>query len=69
MLRTRATSDKEREQVEECNRAVDAIAEVLDKLRRVSEYRTVPYMTSYDGHATTPGNAILDIETHGGVRT
>ncbi|OQC32849.1 MAG: hypothetical protein BWX70_00499 [Verrucomicrobia bacterium ADurb.Bin070] len=66
MLRTRATSDKEREQIEACNSAVDSIAEVLDKLRRVSEYRTVPYMISYDGCATTPNNAILDIEPQGG---
>lgn len=36
------------EELQRCNDAIDAIADVLGKLRTVNEYRTVPYNTYVD---------------------
>ena len=62
-LRTQASAQKELEEIAECEKALDSIAEVLDKLRRVSEYRTIPYRTFSVGGPTGEDNEILDIES------
>ena len=46
----------------ECEKTVDSIAEILDKLRGVSEYRTVPYRTFPVEGPLGEDKEILDIE-------
>ena len=48
--------------IEECERAVESIAGVLEKLRQVSDYRTMPYRTVAADKAAGADSAILDIE-------
>lgn len=62
LLKNRASSPNELEEIEECAKAVDSIAEVLEKLRHLSEYRTVPYLTFYAGEERAEDGEILDIE-------
>lgn len=47
-----------------CSGAVDSIAEILKKLKHVSEYRTRPYVTFAEGVTSQlrPGSQIVDIE-------
>jgi len=62
-LKQQSRGPKERTEIEECEKALDAIAEVLDKLRRVSAYRTVPYRTfAVGGRPLGEDKEILDIE-------
>ena len=58
ILKDHASSPTELEKIEECAKALDSIAEVLEKLRRVSEYRTVPYLDEERGE----NREILDID-------
>ncbi|MFH0907592.1 MAG: hypothetical protein V1929_02365 [bacterium] len=62
VLKKQASSPKELEEIDECAKAVDSIADVLGKLRHISEYRTVPYRTFYAGEKRGEDGAILDIE-------
>jgi len=52
------------EEFEACSRAVDDISDILKKLKRVSEYRTVPYTSFADVLKTDLANKpqILDID-------
>ena len=51
-----------RQRLKECREAIETMSEVLNRLRHVGQYRTVPYQTfSMDGHAKTD-NRILDID-------
>lgn len=61
LLKRHVISPRELAGLEQCERAVDEIAEILDKLRGVSEYRTVPYRMVSGGE----DKEILDIETAG----
>ena len=63
-LKGQVSGAAELNEIRECEQTVDSIAEILDKLRGVSEYRTVPYRTfPVEG---PPGDdmEILDIEKH-----
>lgn len=61
-LMRQATSDRPdaKDVFTRCERAVDELAEVLEKLRRVSEYRTVPYLT-YGAQSPDTSPSIVDI--------
>lgn len=62
-LKNQSTGAKEHAEIEECEKALDDIADVLDKLRRVSAYRTVPYRTfPVGGRPLGEDKEILDIE-------
>jgi phosphoglycerate-specific signal transduction histidine kinase len=54
------------QKIETCVEAVDLIADVLEKLRRVGEYRTVPYRTFSDASDSSKSLRILDIESGAG---
>ncbi|MDP6523751.1 MAG: hypothetical protein QGI24_05060 [Kiritimatiellia bacterium] len=60
-LREDAISQEATDKLAKCEEALDSIAEVLSKLQRISQYRTVPYETHC---VETDKNAdrILDIE-------
>lgn len=57
-LKSQASTPRERGMVAECEQAVEAIVEVLEKLRHVSAYRTTPYCTI----SNSADEEILDIE-------
>lgn len=61
-LKNQSSTPKKQVEIEECEKASDSIAEILDKLRGVSEYRTVPYRTFSLGDARGENEEILDIE-------
>ena len=61
-LKNQTTTSRELQEIAQCESAVDAIAGILDKLRSVSEYRTVPYRTFPVGVPPGPDREILDIE-------
>lgn len=61
-LKGQASSPQELTEIEECGKALDSIAEILAKLRSVSEYRTVPYRTFPIGGPPGADREILDIE-------
>ncbi|MDI6774120.1 MAG: hypothetical protein QME60_01820 [Verrucomicrobiota bacterium] len=50
-----------REKVEGCRRAIEAIADILNRLRSVGEYRTIPYQPMPTGGVPRDGDHILDI--------
>ena len=58
-----AASESVRDRLAECADASEAIAEILEKLRSVSEYRVVPYNTTYHDFLEGTDRAILDIES------
>ncbi len=49
------------EMIDNCLTAVDVIADILNRLRQASEYRTVPYRPLKDGEAPRVDDAIVDI--------
>ncbi len=53
----------EQEEFEACSRAVDDISDILKKLKRVSEYRTMPYVSFVEtlDHKLINDSRILDI--------
>lgn len=67
MLREDPDSPEAAEQLDKCNEAIDAIADVLAKLRQVSEYRPVPYNT-YTPDATDGKLRIIDIDQRESAR-
>lgn len=50
-----------RGKIEECRQAIESIADILNRLRNVSEYRAVPYRPLAAGSASRDGDHILDI--------
>ena len=62
LLKREATSETASAEVDECIQAVSNICEVLDKLRHVSHYRTVPYQTFHPGNMPADDEEILVIE-------
>lgn len=62
LLKSRASSENDLREIEECEKAVESIADVLEKLRHISEYRTVPYRTYSPGETASADEKILDIE-------
>lgn len=60
LLKTQTLSAKEQAEVAECAQAVDLIIDVIERLRRVSEYRTVPYLT-FPHEQPNAASEILDI--------
>lgn len=61
-LKSQASSTKAREEIDECEQAVDAIDDVLGKLRGISAYRTVPYRTFGVDETAGFDQEILDID-------
>lgn len=61
-LRREVSTPESAEKIVQCEDAIDSIAEVLEKLRHLSSYRTVPYQTFTDSEPPT-GSRILDIES------
>ena len=61
-LKGQVSGDAAQNEIRECEKTVDSIAEILDKLRGVSEYRTVPYRTSPVEGPLGDDKEILDIE-------
>lgn len=54
--------ESSRQQIEECRQAIETIAGILDRLRRVSDYRTVPYpVSASDSDPENTRERILDI--------
>jgi len=62
VLRKELVSNEIRQKISECYDAAEAIAGVLDKLRKVSQYRTVPYQTFHEEITAGNDDRILDIE-------
>ena len=62
-LKSQVSDPNELEGIAECEKTVDSIAEILDKLRGVSEYRTVPYRTFPVEGPLGDDKEILDIES------
>jgi hypothetical protein len=54
-------SEATRDRLEECRQAIEAIADVLHRLRNISEYRTVPYVTVPVGDSSAGETRIIDI--------
>lgn len=63
LLKGHSSSPAEQAEIAECERALDSIADVLEKLRGVGEYRTVPYRACPVGVSSSPDMEILDIES------
>lgn len=61
MLNKQETSHEKQKLIEDCMRAADDIAGVLDQLQRFSEYRTEPYVTPEPGNEGLPGNNIIKL--------
>jgi phosphoglycerate-specific signal transduction histidine kinase len=55
-------SDSSRQKLKECREAIESMAEVLNRLRNVSQYRTVPYQTFSLSGKIGPDGRILDID-------
>ncbi len=64
MLRDEVADAGMHEKLDACMASIEAISEILDKLRHVSAYRTVPYRM-YHATRELPGDRIVDIETAG----
>lgn len=62
LLKKQTASDEIRDKIDKCFKAIEAITDVLDKLRHVSQYRTVPYETFHEEIASRDYDRILDIE-------
>jgi phosphoglycerate-specific signal transduction histidine kinase len=65
VLRKENLSGEAEEKLERCEAAIDAIATVLEKLRQVGTYRTVPYATrpvDDDEEGEPRTDTILDID-------
>ncbi len=63
LLRDEAKDAEMRDKLDACVASVESISGILDKLRRVSEYRTVPYKNYGQTVREQPGDRIVDIET------
>jgi phosphoglycerate-specific signal transduction histidine kinase len=61
-LRQQVDTPERRAQVAECEQAVNEMADILDNLRNVSAYRTMPYRTLASDEAQSADASILDIE-------
>ena len=62
-LRKQTTDAQARERIDACLDAMRKIGEILEKLRRVSQYRTVPYHVPRDaGDGADKNGHILDID-------
>lgn len=48
--------------VKECREAIHDIAKILERLRNLDAYRTIPYLAQPDGHEDSGNGHILDIE-------
>jgi len=66
MLKRDAPQAADQEKLTECVHAAEAIAEILDKLRKVSTYRTVPFTAFPDDAAVQ--DEIIDIGPQPGAR-
>lgn len=64
LLRMASQTPETRTNLDECKRTMDEIARVLNRLRAVSEFRTVPYCTFSDGRANGE-DRILDVPADG----
>jgi len=68
LLADKMTAPEDQAIVRECETAIDAITTILDKLRHVSDYRTVPYRTFHmpfgqlDDGTRCMDTEILDID-------
>ena len=62
-LKGQVSGAAELNEIRECEKTVDSIADILDKLRGVSEYRTVPYRTFPVEGPLGDDKEILDIES------
>ncbi len=67
LLKSQLLAPAELVEIEECERAVAEITKVLDKLRLVGTYRTMPYRTFVTGETKRADEAILDIEADLGL--
>jgi len=53
--------EKDREALADCRSAIDQIVDILTRLNTVSEYRTVPYLTSPEAPGDGASERIIDI--------
>ncbi|MCX7590157.1 MAG: methyl-accepting chemotaxis protein [Kiritimatiellae bacterium] len=60
-LEKHARTDEERATISHCSEAVEAIADILERLRHVSQYRTVPYLVLDEDGSPRSDARILDI--------
>ena len=63
LLKALSSSPAEQAEIAQCENALDSIADVLEKLRRVGEYRTVPYRAFPVGEPFRADMEILDIDS------
>lgn len=61
MLKKEVSSRVAIDNIDQCITAMDNIADILDRLRNVSEYRTVPYQTYENDDGSRDKTEILDI--------
>jgi len=62
LLRDEAQDPQMREKLDACVASVEKISEILDKLRHIGEYRTVPYRNCAAGPTDAPVDRIVDID-------
>ena len=61
VLRDEVESEQARARIDKCRESAESIGEILETLRQISHYRTVPYQT-FRREATRPDGQILDID-------
>jgi signal transduction histidine kinase len=61
MMRRKEQSPEMREMIDNCVKAAESLGEILDRLRRVSEYRTVPYLPTVSDGPVRGDERILEI--------
>ena len=62
ILKNQTKDEKELSSIDKCMVAVENIAEILEKLRLLSEYKTVPYRTFEENESHVTEDYILDID-------
>lgn len=69
LLKKESLSAEAKDKIDECVNAAESIADILDKLRQISRYRTVPYQVFSEGSlgheefSFQDDDRILDIES------
>lgn len=62
ILKSQTKGEEELSSIDKCIAATEDIADILEKLSQLSEYRTVPYRTFADNEPHETNDYILDID-------
>ncbi|MFC1498997.1 response regulator [Verrucomicrobiota bacterium] len=69
ILKKNEKSPEKLQMIEEFSAAAEAMSDVLDKLRKITQYRTVPYRPSGESEPERIDEYILDVEGENHART